>query len=87
MGYYKQFDDLLAYFLEEIVIFDGYQRQGLGTSLMLYLEDTVVNNGVEHIEFLSVSDQLHENFYGKLGYYNAKNLVIKGKHFEVNPKV
>ncbi len=30
MGYYKEFDDLKAYFLEEIVIFSEFQNKGYG---------------------------------------------------------
>ncbi len=36
MGYYKEFDDLKAYFLEEIVIFTGFQNKGYGT---LFLQE------------------------------------------------
>lgn len=82
MGYYKQFDDLLSYFLEEIVIFDGFQRQGFGSLMMKELEINVTNKGVEHIELLSVCDDLHNSFYSKLGYFDAKNLSLKGKHFK-----
>lgn len=81
MGYYKQFDDLIAYFLEEIIIFDGFRRNGLGTLMMKELEKNIIDYGAEHIELLSVNDDLHDSFYGKLGYYDAKNLSLKGKHF------
>lgn len=37
MGYYKEFDDLKAYFLEEIVIFDGFQNKGYGSAFMTEL--------------------------------------------------
>ena len=38
MGYYKEFDDLKAYFLEEIVIFAEYQNKGYGAEFMKELE-------------------------------------------------
>ena len=38
MGYYKEFDDLKAYFLEEIVIFAEYQNIGYGAAFMEELE-------------------------------------------------
>ena len=49
MGYYKEFDDLKAYFLEEIVIFLDYQNKGYGTVLLKKLEEIVKKNGAEHI--------------------------------------
>lgn len=82
MGYYKQFDDLKAYFLEEIVIFTEYQNKGYGTAFLEELEKRVRENGVEHIELISVNDEHHMYFYKKLGYYAARNLAMMGKHFE-----
>ncbi len=81
MGYYKEFDDLKAYFLEEIVIFAEYQNKGYGAALMEKLEAVVRKNGVEHIELISVNDEHHMHFYKKLGFYAASNLAMMGKHF------
>ena len=83
MGYYKEFDDLKAYFLEEIVIFKEYQNKGYGAAFLEYLEAVVRQNGVEHLELISVNDEHHMHFYKKLGFYAASNLAMMGKHFEV----
>lgn len=83
MGYYKEFDDLKAYFLEEIVIFKEYQNKGYGAAFLEYLEAVVRKNGVEHLELISVNDEHHMHFYKKLGFYAASNLAMMGKHFEV----
>jgi len=82
MGYYKEFDDLKAYFLEEIVIFKEYQNKGYGAGFLEYLEAVVRQNGVEHLELISVNDEHHIHFYKKLGFYAASNLAMMGKHFE-----
>ena len=81
MGYYKEFDDLKAYFLEEIVIFAQYQNKGYGAAFMKELERVVRENGVEHLELISVNDEYHMHFYKKLGFYAASNLAMMGKHF------
>lgn len=81
MGYYKEFDDLKAYFLEEIVIFAEYQNKGYGAAFMEEVERIVRNNGVEHIELISVNDEYHMHFYKKMGFYVASNLAMMGKHF------
>jgi len=83
MGYYKEFDDLKAYFLEEIVIFKEYQNKGYGAAFLEYLEAVVRQNGVEHLELISVNDEHHMHFYKKLGFYAASNLAMMGKHFEM----
>ena len=82
MGYYKEFDDLKAYFLEEIVIFDGFHNKGYGSAFMTELESLMRKNGVEHIELISVNDEHHMHFYKKLGFYAANTLSMMGKHFE-----
>jgi len=81
MGYYKEFDDLRAYFLEEIVIFKEYQNKGYGAAFLEHLEEVVRENGVEHLELISVNDAHHMHFYKKLGFYAASNLAMMGKHF------
>ena len=82
MGYYKEFDDLKAYFLEEIVIFAGFQNKGYGSAFLEEVECVIKENGAEHVELISVNDEHHMYFYKKLGYYAASNLAMMGKHFE-----
>lgn len=81
MGYYKVFDDLTAYYLEEIVIFKNYQNQGYGAALLEEIEKMVKKKGAEHIEFICMKDEHHMHFYGKLGYYASERIALMGKHF------
>lgn len=83
MGYYKEFDDLKAYFLEEIVIFAEYQNKGYGTAFLKKLEEVVKRNGAEHSELICVNDEHHIRFYKKSGFYAAGNLSMMGKHYEM----
>lgn len=43
MGYFKQYDDIIGYTLEEILIASPYQHQGIGSWLLnaysLYIQD------------------------------------------------
>ena len=82
MSYYKEFDDLKALYIEEIVVFKEYQNKGYGKDMMNYIEEEAINSGVEHIELLSVNDEHHKHFYESLGYYSASNLSLMGKHFK-----
>lgn len=79
MGFLKQFDDLRSYHLEEIVIAHGQQGKGMGTRLMQELERRVRELGTAMISLDAVNDEMHEHFYGKLGYGNVKNFVPKTK--------
>ena len=82
MEYFKQYDDIKGYTLEEIVIATEYQNKGYGSALLKELEMQVCKQGAACIELQAVSDEHHEHYYGKAGYHNAKNFVMKVKWFE-----
>jgi len=79
MGYFEQYDDCQAYDLIEIVVAWERQNQGLGTAFMRELERRVREKGAMLIQLQSVNDAKHEHFYDKLGFKDAKNLVLKTK--------
>ena len=82
MGYYKQYDDIVGYTLEEILIAHKYQNQGYGSVLLAELEARVKEAGASCVELQAVKDEMHERYYGKTGYRDAKNFVLKVKWFE-----
>lgn len=79
VGCFKQYDDLVAYDLDEIVIDYAYQHKGMGTSFMLELERQVKDKGAALIQLQAVKDEMHEHFYSKLEYKDATNLILKSK--------
>ena len=81
MGYFKQYDDIVGYTLEEIVIDPHLQNRGLGTQLLAELESRVRSAGAACIELQAVKDEMHEAYYGKAGFKDAKNFVMKVKWF------
>ena len=82
MGYFKEYDDIRGYFLEEIVIFVGHQGKGYGTDFLKHLEKVVNENDASIIELNSVNDDRHINFYSNLGFYPVSNFVMMGKFME-----
>ena len=82
MGYFIQYDDIIGYTLEEIIIAYKFQNQGIGSILLRELEQRVKEKGASCIELQAVNDDMHERYYGKAGYQNAKNFVMKVKWFE-----
>ena len=79
IGYFEQYDDCFAYDLVEIIVTTQLQNKGYGTIFMKQLEECVKKEGVMLIQLQSVNDDLHNHFYGKLGYNDASNLVLKTK--------
>lgn len=82
MGYFKQYDDITGYTLEEIVVEFSYQNRGLGSLLLHETEQRVKARGASCIELLSVNDVHHDRFYGKARFTNAKNFVAKVRWFD-----
>ena len=82
MGYYKQYDDIVGYTLEEILITHEHQNQGYGATLLAELEARVKEAGASCVELQAVKDEMHERYYRKAGYRDAKNFVLKVKWFE-----
>lgn len=81
IGFFKEYDDLTAFYLEEIVILADYQNKGYGTALLQEIERRAKERGAEHIELVSVNDAHHMRFYSSFGMYAATNLKVMGKHF------
>lgn len=79
MGYFKQYDDIVGYTLEEIVIAAEYQHRGLGSALLKEVESRIREKGASCVELQAVNDEPHERYYGKAGYRNASNFVMKVK--------
>ena len=63
--------------MEEIVIDGARQHQGYGSALLVELEHRVREKGAACVELQAVNDLLHDGFYSKAGYGNAKNFVMK----------
>ena len=79
MGHFEQYDDLKAYDLVEVVIAHEAQNRGLGTAFITEIERKVKQLGGAMIQLQAVNDAMHNHFYGKLGYRDCNNLVLKSK--------
>lgn len=79
LGYFEQYDDGFAYDLIEIVIAKEYQNRGLGTELMGEIERRAKVKGALLVQLQAVNDERHNRFYGRLGYQNVNNLILKSK--------
>ena len=50
--------------------------------LLATLETKVKEAGASCVELQAVNDEMHERYYGKARYSDAKNFVMKVKWFE-----
>lgn len=81
IGYFKEYDDLTAYYLEEIVIAPEYRNRGLGKAFLGEIERRLLAHGAAHLELVSVNDAQHTHFYKSFGLYEAANLKVMSKHY------
>ncbi|MCM1290279.1 MAG: GNAT family N-acetyltransferase [Corallococcus sp.] len=81
MGYFKQYDDIVGYTLEEIIVLYEQQNKGLGSVLLQELEKRVKEKGAACVELQAVNDDHRERYYRKNGYKNAENFIMKVKWF------
>lgn len=79
MGRFETFYDLTVYHLVEIIVASQYQKSGIGSQMMAELEKRVKEMGASVMQLICVGDEMHEHFYGKLGYADAENLKYKAK--------
>lgn len=79
IGYFKQYDDIVGYTLDEIVISYPYQNKGLGSFLLAELEKRVFERKASCIELQAVNDGWHDYYYGKFGYEEADNFKLRVK--------
>lgn len=82
MGYFKQYDDIVGYTLEEIIIEYDEQNKGYGSKLLKAIEDLAVKEGAACIELQAVNDKMHSHFYDKAGYLDSESFVNKVKWFD-----
>ena len=82
MGYFKQYDDVVGYTLEEIIIEYDEQNKGYGSKLLKAIEELAVKEGAACIELQAVNDKMHSHFYDKAGYLDSESFVNKVKWFD-----
>lgn len=82
MGYFKQYDDIVGYTLEEIIIEYDEQNKGYGSKLLKEIEELAVKKGAACIELQAVNDRMHSHSYDKAGYLNSESFVNRVKWFD-----
>lgn len=79
VGFFRQYDDLSEFLLDEIVVKYDHQGHGIGTMIVHELEKRAIANGSRLIELTAVNDDMHHHFYEKLGFGYVTNLIGMSK--------
>jgi len=79
MGYLEWFDDGPYFHISEILVNRNYQNKKVGRTLMLDAEKMAKGAGATVATLETLNDDMHEHFYGKLGYSSKGNFAFKMK--------
>lgn len=75
VGWFKQFDNLELFYLEEILVFKEYQNKGFGTKILEELEYLAKQKGAQKIDLSTTYEEEHQRFYSRLGYKKSDFIV------------
>lgn len=79
IGWFKQFDDIQLFYLEEILVFKEYQNKGLGSKILQKVESLVKKQGAQKIDLSTTYKDKHQRFYSNLGYKKSDFLIAMYK--------
>lgn len=75
VGWFKQFDDIQLFYMEEILVFKEFQNKGLGTKIIQELESIVKEKGAQKIDLSTTYEDEHQRFYSRLGFKKSDFLI------------
>lgn len=75
IGWFKQFDDIQFFYLEEILVLKEYQNKGFGSKILQELESLVKKQGAKKINLSTTYEDEHQRFYSRLGYKRSDFLI------------
>lgn len=79
MGYAETFDKGTDFYLKEMCVLPGSQRQGVGTDLLKKLTESLTSDGIRKIYLLTARDSAAATFYAKNGFYTSDRMVMMGR--------
>ena len=75
VGWFKDFDNLELFYLEEILVFKEYQNKGFGTKILQEVESLVKKKGAQKIDLSTTYEDDHQRFYSRFGFKRSDFLV------------
>lgn len=75
VGWFKDFDNLELFYLEEILVFKEYQNKGFGTKVLQEVESLVKKKGAQKIDLSTTYEDDHQRFYSRFGFKRSDFLV------------
>jgi ribosomal protein S18 acetylase RimI-like enzyme len=79
VGYIERWDKGQHFYLKEMCVATEQQNGGVGTALLLALEERLKAKGAEKLYLLTARDTSAQAFYEKRGFYVSPRMVMMSK--------
>lgn len=79
MGFAEPWHEGYHFYLKEMCVAPGFQRKGIGGSLMEHLSDELTVQGVTRIYLLTARGDIAESFYQKSGFYTSPKMILMAR--------
>lgn len=79
IGVVESYSDKSSFYLQEMCVLPGSQKQGLGSMLMAKLQARLKEKGVSSIYLITKQGAYSESFYQKAGFAEIEYLSVMGK--------
>lgn len=79
MGVAEPWHEGYHFYLKEMCVETGRQRQGLGSRLLEYLTDELSRQEVERIYLLTARGDMSEAFYQKVGFHTSPKMILMAR--------
>jgi ribosomal protein S18 acetylase RimI-like enzyme len=70
-------------FMNMLVIDENYRGKGIGKELVTFWEKEMKDNGYESVMTSTLSNEMAQHFYRKLGYEDSGSLILEKEALEI----
>jgi len=82
LGFSEPWHEGTHFYLKEMCIHHGSQRQGLGTQLMDFLLKKLIERYTNRVYLLTARGETSEAFYSKIGFYTSPKMIMMARRTE-----
>jgi ribosomal protein S18 acetylase RimI-like enzyme len=82
LGFSEPWHEGTHFYLKEMCVASQHQRQGLGATLLKFLQQELANRDTKRIYLLTARGDSSEAFYGKAGFYVSPKMIMMARRLE-----
>lgn len=79
IGYSEPYHDGFHFYLKEMCVHPGHQRQGIGSRVMESLISILKERNNHRLYLLTSRGDMSEDFYTKAGFYTSRKMILMAR--------